>query len=97
MATLGVRYGDFKLEGSSFTGREPDENRYNFNEPLFDSWSGRLSYNPSEKWAVQVSHGFIKSPEVSHPGENVNRTTASATYSVKGAGCHSRTSLLFGG
>lgn len=82
VATLGVRYGNFKIEGSSFTGREPDENRYNLDKPLFDSWSGRLSYNPSQNWALQVSHGFIKSPEALHPDEDVNRTTASAIYTL---------------
>ncbi len=81
VATLGVRFGDFKLEGSSFTGREPDENRYNFDPPQFDSWSGRLSFNPSKNWALQVSHAYIKSPEALHPDENVYRTTASAEYS----------------
>ena len=80
VGTLGLRVGQFKLEGSSFTGREPDENRYNFDKPRFDSWSGRLSFNPSGNWALQVSHGYIKSPESLHPDENVNRTTASATY-----------------
>ena len=80
VATLGFRYGKLKIEGSSFTGREPDENRYDFDKPLFDSWSGRLSFNPSANWALQVSHGFIKSPEALHPNEDVNRTTASATY-----------------
>ena len=82
VATLGVRYGRFKLEGSSFTGREPDEHRYNFDRPRFDSWSGRLSYNPSLNWALQVSHGFIKSPEALHAGEDVDRTTASVVYSA---------------
>ncbi len=82
VATLGYRYDDFKIEASSFTGREPDENRYNFDEPKFDSWSARLDYNPSSNWALQVSHGFIKSPEALHPDENVYRTTASATYSL---------------
>ncbi len=53
VATLGFRYGNWKIEGSSFTGREPGENRYNFDKPRFDSWSGRLSYNPTEKWALQ--------------------------------------------
>jgi hypothetical protein len=81
VATIGVRYGQFKLEGSSFTGREPDENRYDFDKPRFDSWSGRLSFNLSANWALQVSHGFIKSPELLHAGEDVNRTTASAVYS----------------
>lgn len=86
VATLGVRYGNWKLEGSSFTGREPDEHRYNFDKPRFDSWSGRLSFNPSPKWALQTSHGFIKEPEELHPGENVNRTTASATFGSRGFG-----------
>jgi hypothetical protein len=81
VATIGVRYGQLKIEGSSFTGREPDEARYNFDKPRFDSWSGRLSYNPTENWALQISHGFIKSPELLHPGEDVARTTASAIYS----------------
>jgi hypothetical protein len=86
VATLGYRIGNFKMEASSFTGREPDENRYDFDEPRFDSWSGRLSYNPTEKWAMQVSHGFIKEPELLHPGEDVNRTTASLQYSARGFG-----------
>jgi hypothetical protein len=83
VATLGVRYGKFKLEGSSFTGREPGENRYNFDKPSFNSRSARLSFNPDEHWALQVSHGFVKEPEALHPGEDVNRTTASAVYSYR--------------
>lgn len=86
VATLGYRYGNFKIEASAFTGREPDENRYNFDKPKFDSWSSRLSFNPSEKWALQVSHGLIKEPEVLHPGEDVARTTASVQYSGRGYG-----------
>lgn len=81
VATVGVRYGKFKLEGSSFTGREPDEVRYDFDKPRFDSRSVRLSFNPSPNWAWQVSHGFLKSPEPIHVNEDVNRTTASAIYS----------------
>ncbi|HEV7620430.1 MAG TPA: hypothetical protein VGO09_01780, partial [Flavisolibacter sp.] len=82
VATIGFRYDNWKLEGSSFTGREPDENRYNFDAPLFDSWSGRLSYNPTQNWAMQVSHGYIKSPEALHPDENIHRTTTSVVYSL---------------
>jgi hypothetical protein len=86
VATLGFRHNNWKIEASSFTGREPNEKRFNFDTPRFDSWSGRLSYNPTEKWAVQVSHGFIKEPELLHPGENVNRSTASVSYSTRGFG-----------
>jgi hypothetical protein len=88
VATLGLRYGKWKVEGSSFTGREPDEHRYDFDKPRFDSWSGRLSFNPSAKWALQISHGFLNEPEELHPGEDVNRTTASATFSSRGFGHH---------
>lgn len=80
VATVGFRYGKFKLEASSFTGREPDEHRYNFDKPRFDSYSTRLSFNPNKNWALQLSHGFLNHPETLHDGD-VNRTTASATYS----------------
>ena len=83
VVTLGVRLDKFKLEGSSFTGHEPDENRYNFDKPRFDSWSTRLLFSPSMNWTFQASHGFIKSPEALHPEENINRTTTSANYAYK--------------
>ncbi len=83
VATLGVRYGKFKLDGSSFTGREPDEKRFNFDKPRFDSWSGRLSFNPNEHWALQISKAFIHSPEALHPEEDIDRTTASVVYGTK--------------
>jgi hypothetical protein len=81
VVTVGYRYDQFKIEASSFTGREPDEDRYDFDKPRFNSWSGRLSYNPSTNWALQVSHGFVKSPEALHPEEDIHRTTASAVAS----------------
>lgn len=82
VATLGLRIDKVKLEASSFTGREPDEDRYDFDKPRFDSYSGRISYNPSKNWALQVSHGYVKSPELLHAGENVNRTIGSVIYSL---------------
>jgi hypothetical protein len=81
VATLGVRYKQFKLEGSNFTGREPDQYRYDFDKPRADSWAGRLNWNPTSELALQVSHAFIKSPENLHPDENVRRTTASVLHS----------------
>ncbi|WP_062543935.1 hypothetical protein [Rufibacter tibetensis] len=81
VATVGFRYKQFKIEGSNFTGREPDENRYDFDKARFDSYSTRLSYNPTENWALQVSRGWLKSPESIEPEEDVTRTTASALYS----------------
>jgi hypothetical protein len=81
VVTAGLRLGKFKIEGSGFKGREPDENRLNFDEPKFDSYSGRVSFSPNGNWALQLSQGYVFSPEATRPDENVHRTTASAVYS----------------
>ena len=78
VATLGAQWRNVKVEGSIFTGREPDENRYDFDRPRFDSFSGRISWNPTQNLALQFSHGYIKSPEALHPETKIHRTTASA-------------------
>lgn len=80
VATLGAVWKNVKVEGSVFTGREPDENRYDFDQPRFDSFSGRVSWNPTQNLALQVSHGYIKSPEALDPNVKQHRTTASAIY-----------------
>jgi Heavy metal binding domain len=80
VATLGAVWKTVKAEGSIFTGREPDENRYDFDKPRFDSFSGRLSWNPTQNLALQVSHGYIKSPEALQPDTKQHRTTASVIY-----------------
>ncbi|GAB2541529.1 hypothetical protein [Spirosoma aerophilum] len=85
VATAGIRYKWARLEASTFTGREPDEHRYNFDKPTFNSYSYRLSINPSPSLAVQFSQGFLHSPEEAHPEENITRTTASILHS-KGLG-----------
>jgi hypothetical protein len=77
VATAGLVWRNIKVEGSIFTGREPDENRYDFDRPRFDSYSGRISWNPTKNLALQVSHGYIKSPETLEPNLKQHRTTAS--------------------
>lgn len=80
VGTLGFRYKIVKVEGSIFTGREPDENRYDFDEPGFDSYSYRVNVNPNKNFALQFSQGFIKSPEDLFPDEDITRTTASIIH-----------------
>lgn len=80
VATLGYSLGKIKLETSAFKGAEPDENRYNFDSPRLDSFSGRLSWNPTSDLALQVSHGYLKEPEALEPGVNQHRTTASVIW-----------------
>src|SRR5437667_1838492 len=82
VATAGLVWSNVKVEGSIFTGREPDEDRYNFDQPEFDSYSGRLSWNPTRNLALQVSFGYIKSPEALEPELNRHRTTASVIYNL---------------
>ena len=77
--TTGFTYRWFKLEGSVFNGREPDEDRYNFEAHPWNSRSVRLSFAPNNNWSMQVSHGFLRNPEVLEPGD-VRRTTASISY-----------------
>jgi hypothetical protein len=83
VGTLGFRYKNVKAEGSIFTGREPDENRYNFDKPKFDSYSYRISCNPTKNFSLQFSQGFIKSPEELFPDEDITRTTASVVHTKK--------------
>lgn len=80
VATIGVASDRLKFEASSFTGREPDQDRYDIERPRMDSWSMRATWNPTSDLSMQVSHGRLVSPEQLHPDENVDRTTASITY-----------------
>lgn len=97
VATLGASRGPFKLEASWFNGREPDEHRWNIELRRFDSWSTRLSFNPTDEWALQVSYGDLKSPEQLDPETRVRRLTASASYQTRlGAHTDWGTTLAWG-
>lgn len=80
VATLGWVYKDFKLDTSIFTGREPDENRFNFDMPKFDSYSARMTFNPSKDLSLQTSFGYLKSPEALSPNSDTFRATSSITH-----------------
>ena len=96
VATLGYVFGNLKIESSAFRGREPNENRYDIETGKLDSASLRLSYNPTEDWALQLSRGRLKSPEESHPGVDINRTTASAIYHRSFAAASWQTTFAWG-
>jgi P-type Cu+ transporter len=80
VATVGYIGKGVKLEGSTFKGREPDQYRWDIEEPEFDSYSGRLTFNPTANWSMQASLGYLEEPEQLEPGVNQHRVTASATY-----------------
>jgi hypothetical protein len=72
-----------KLEGTLFNGREPDEDRYDFDFHRLDSYGTRLSVNPTPHWALSASYGYLKQPEALHPDENQHRLGASILHTVR--------------
>lgn len=97
VATTGFRYKNVKLEGSMFTGMEPDEYRYNFDKARFDSYSLRLSYNPAPQWALQISNGWIHAPEEAEPRNNVDRFTISGMHTkMLNNNSYVATTLMYG-
>jgi hypothetical protein len=83
VATAGIYGRRWKVEGSLFNGREPDEDRYGIDLDALDSYAGRIWFLPTDRWALQVSAGKLVEAEVHEPGGpavDLTRTTASATY-----------------
>ncbi len=84
--TYGVITGGFvpspkvKFEGSVFRGREPDQDRWGFEQPRLDSFAFRVSVNPTARLAFQLSAALLSDAEQLHPGADVSRLTASAMY-----------------
>jgi hypothetical protein len=77
--TSGLVISRFKVEGSVFNGREPDEKRYTIQLAPLDSWSTRLSVAASRNWTAQYSYGRLEHPEALEPGSQ-RRQTASVEY-----------------
>jgi hypothetical protein len=96
VVTLGASRGPWKIEASSFNGREPDYSRWNIEMRHFDSWSSRLSYNPAPEWSMQVSYGDLQSPEALEPDVRLHRWTASASYHTLLGSGESETTLAWG-
>jgi YHS domain-containing protein len=83
VVTAGVYANQWKVEASAFNGREPDEERTDFDFAAPDSVSGRVWFLPRPQWAFQVSVGRLNGAEPSEGGDariDVTRATASATY-----------------
>lgn len=82
VATLGLFTKQWKTEISVFNGREPDDNRTDFDLKPMDSYSGRVSFLPTRNWALQISAGHLKEAETDESGKiiDVTRYTGSAMY-----------------
>ncbi len=78
--TAGIYARDIQLEGSLFHGREPDENRWNFDLGPLDSWSMRLSANPMPSLSAEISWGYLHSPEALDPAQSEHRLIGSVQW-----------------
>lgn len=93
--TAGIAYKTVRLEASGFYGSEPGENRWIIQTGPMNSWSTRLWYLPSQRWAAQVSVGHLTHPEALEPGDQT-RATASVEYSRPMQGGSWSSSLIWG-
>jgi hypothetical protein len=97
--TIGGQSGMFGYAVSGFHGREPDEKRWDIDTGKIDSWSARVTFDPTPNWTAQLSTGHLKHPEAAEPGD-VQRTTASVSYSRASTAGQTigqwDTSLIFG-
>jgi hypothetical protein len=82
VVTAGFAYRFLRLEASGFHGREPNENRWIISQGALDSWSARLTIQPSKNWSGQYSFARIASIESLFPAENQERMTASIDYNL---------------
>lgn len=95
-ATWGIRYKALKLEASSFSGKEPDEDRYAFQTPKFDSWSGRASVQVGKALVATLGYGYLAAPETNDDHTDVRRTTASLIYAKQMRSTLWNSSLIWG-
>jgi hypothetical protein len=60
VATLGMEGRGWRAEASLFNGREPDEERYDFDYARLESIAGRIQLAPSDRWAIQLSRARMR-------------------------------------
>lgn len=96
VGTFGCIWKRIKIEGSVFRGREPDEDRWDIEAPRIDSYATRLSYNPTQAWALQASYGHLDSPEQLEPEVDADRVTVSASYHKAWGRQHWQTTAAWG-
>jgi hypothetical protein len=95
--TAGLFGTHWKLEGSVFNGREPNEERWGFDRLRLDSYSGRFTAHLHSDWVLSTGFGFLKSPESLRPTESTHRMTASVLHGRKlGRDAQIATSLVWG-
>lgn len=92
VATAGVFTHNWKIEGSIFNGREPDDKRWDFDFGRLDSYSARVTYNPNPQWSLTAGYGRLKFAE-----DSMHRFTASVLHGAPlGSDGQWATALIYG-
>jgi hypothetical protein len=92
--TLGATNGTLTVEGSGFSGREPDEDRVAIEFGPIDSYAARLSWQRGA-WQAQISAGHLKFPDPTEYTDD-NRVTASVSHAGAFKGRPLAWSLMLG-
>jgi hypothetical protein len=78
--TAGIYTPALKLEGSIFNGREPDEDRTDIDwagrAPVLDSYSTRLTFNPTADLSLSTWYAYLRTPEALEPTVSQHRLGA---------------------
>jgi len=97
VVTAGIVLDRVKIEASRFTGREPDQHRWNIETGPLDSTAIRVSWNPTRTLALQGSWGHFVDPEQLEPGVDQKRWSASLLWASEIApGWKAATTLAWG-
>jgi hypothetical protein len=96
VVTAGFVQGPIQLEASTFHGREPDENRWNIDTGMPDSFSSRLTVGIGSHVSGQFSMSRINHREQLDPELATLRTTASIHHDARFSNGHISSSLIWG-
>lgn len=102
VVTAAVFTHDIKIEASLFNGREPDQHRADFDlntplRPTLDSYSGRITVNPSAEWSASAWYSYLGSPEQLEPTVSQHRMGVSLLAGRPlGARGHWSSALVYG-
>ena len=98
VVTAGAFTRSVRIEASWFNGREPDEDRTDFDYAgrRLDSYSARITVNPDARWSLATWYAFLESPEALAPGA-LHRYGASVLH-TRPLGSHGQwsTALIYG-
>lgn len=96
VVTGSIQYHSIKLETSAFTGREPDQHRFNLDPIHLDSNAVRATWQVTPDLSAEVSWARQVSPEQLEPDVNLIKHAASLAYGHDFAAGRLDSTLAFG-